>query len=67
MAQVFEGERTLFTPVVGPVERLIYRIAGVNPSRRRHDSRHYAVALLLFNAIGVVFVFGLQRLQAGCR
>ena len=62
MARVFEGERTFFTPVVGPVERLIYRLAGVDPSQET-DWRHYALAVLAVNFVGFVVVYALQRLQ----
>jgi K+-transporting ATPase ATPase A chain len=63
MARVFEGERTFFTPFVGPVERLTYRLAGVDPSQES-DWRQYALAVLAVNLIGFVVVFALQRLQA---
>ena len=63
MARVFEGERTFFTPVVGPVERLIYRLAGVDPSQES-DWRQYALAVLAVNFVGFVAVYALQRLQA---
>jgi len=62
MARVFEGERTFFTPVVGPVERLIYRLSGVDPSEES-NWRHYALAVLAVNFIGFMAVFALQRLQ----
>jgi K+-transporting ATPase ATPase A chain len=62
MARVFEGERTFFTPVVAPVERLIYRLAGVDPTHET-DWRHYAVAVLLVNFVGFVVVYALQRMQ----
>ncbi len=35
MTQVFEGERTFLTPVVAPVERLLYRLAGIDPGREQ--------------------------------
>jgi K+-transporting ATPase ATPase A chain len=53
-------------PVAGPVgrlERLLYRIAGVDPADDMPWSR-YAIALLAFNALGVVVVYAIQRLQA---
>ena len=62
MARVFEGERTFFTPVVAPVERLIYRLAGVDPTHET-DWRHYAVAVLVVNFVGFVVVYALQRMQ----
>ena len=62
MARVFEGERTFLTPVVGPVERLIYRLAGIDPSAES-DWRQYALAVLAVNLVGFVVVYALQRMQ----
>ena len=62
MARVFEGERTFLTPVVGPVERLIYRLAGIDPSAET-DWRQYALAVLVVNLVGFVVVYALQRMQ----
>jgi potassium-transporting ATPase potassium-binding subunit len=63
MARVFEGERTILTPVVGPVERVIYRVAGVDASQET-DWRQYTFAVLAVNLVGLVVVYALQRLQA---
>ena len=49
MARVYQGERTFLTRVVGPVERLIYRIVGVRADEEM-DWKTYAVAMLLFNS-----------------
>ncbi|RUM97636.1 potassium-transporting ATPase subunit KdpA [Pseudaminobacter arsenicus] len=62
MARVFEGERTLLSPVLIPVERGLYAIAGVDERREQHWLT-YAVALLFFNAAGFLLLFLLQRLQ----
>lgn len=62
MAKVYEGERTFLTPVLGPSEQGIYRLAGVQPSVESNWKR-YALSLLLFNFIGFVVVYLLQRLQ----
>jgi K+-transporting ATPase ATPase A chain len=48
--------------VAGSVERLLYRVAGVDP-RRDMSWTQYAIALLLFNALGALVVFAIQRLQ----
>jgi K+-transporting ATPase ATPase A chain len=48
--------------VVGAVERFLYRLSGVDPQQDMPWTR-YAVALLLFNALGALVVFALQRLQ----
>ena len=64
MARVYEGERTFLSPVVRPVERLIYRIAGSRADEEM-DWKTYAVAVLLFNLAGFLLLYGLQRLQSG--
>lgn len=63
MARVFQRERTLLDPVLGPVEHFIYRFAGVRPDEEM-DWKANAVAMLLFNLVGFVAVYLLQRLQA---
>ncbi len=62
MADVLEGRRTWLTPVLGPIERLMYRWSGVNPAVE-HDGKGYALAMLTFNALGLLVVYALQRLQ----
>jgi K+-transporting ATPase ATPase A chain len=62
MALVFQGERTFFDPILRPVERLTYRLSGVDP-KEEMDWKVYTVAMLIFSAICVVFVYLLQRLQ----
>src|SRR5690242_5066422 len=62
MARVFTGEQTFLSPVLGPVERVIYRICGVSERDEQHWVT-YTVAMLLFSVAGFVTVYGLQRLQ----
>jgi K+-transporting ATPase ATPase A chain len=62
MAAVYEGKRTFLSPVLGPVERVIYRLAGVDPAKET-DWKRYAFAVLCFNVIGFLVVYLLQRLQ----
>ena len=62
MAAVFQGERTFMSPLLGPVERLLYRAAGVDPARES-DWKQYAAAVLLVNLLGFAAVYLLQRLQ----
>lgn len=62
MARVFAGERTLLSPVLRPIEGLIYRLSGVNPAEEQGWTG-YALALLTFNVLGFVTVFLLQLLQ----
>jgi K+-transporting ATPase ATPase A chain len=63
MADVFEGERTFLTSVLRPVESAIYRLSGVD-EKREQDWLTYTVAMLLFNAVGFLAVYGIMRLQA---
>ncbi len=62
MTRVFSGERTILSPLLGPVERGIYALAGVNPRQEQHWTT-YAVAMLLFNLAGLALLYALQRLQ----
>jgi K+-transporting ATPase ATPase A chain len=62
MAAVYEGRRTWLSPLLGPVERGIYRAAGVDPAAET-DWKRYALAMLAFNVIGFLAVYLLQRLQ----
>ena len=63
MARVYEGRPALLNQWLAPFERLIYRAAGVDPAQEMRWTG-YAVALLLFNLLGTLAVFALQRLQA---
>jgi potassium-transporting ATPase potassium-binding subunit len=62
IARVYLGERTFLSPVLGPIERLIYRLAGVRADDEM-DWKRYATAVIWFSLIGVLFVYALQRLQ----
>jgi K+-transporting ATPase ATPase A chain len=62
MARVYRGEARLAGRVLDPVERGLYRLAGVDPSADM-TWRRYAVAVLLFNLAGALVVYALQRLQ----
>jgi len=62
MARVYEGERTFLHPVLGPLERGIYRLAGVKPTDEM-TWQTYAAAVLLFSLCGLLAVYALQRLQ----
>jgi K+-transporting ATPase ATPase A chain len=63
MANVYQGERTFLDRVLGPVERFIYRLSGVRPEEEM-SWKTYAIAALLFNALGLLFLYALQRFQA---
>jgi len=62
MTRVFSGERTFLDRGLRPVERLIYRLSGIDARREQHWTT-YTVAMLLFNLAGLVLLYGLQRLQ----
>ncbi len=62
MARVYEGKPIGLDRVLGPLERLIYRLCGVQPQREM-DWRQYVVAKLLFNAMGLLLLYGLLRVQ----
>jgi K+-transporting ATPase ATPase A chain len=61
-AKVLVGDRTFLTPVLGWLERLTYKASGVDPARDMRWTQ-YALAALLFNVLGLLFLYGLQRLQ----
>jgi K+-transporting ATPase ATPase A chain len=63
MVHVFNREKTFIDPLLRPVERLIYRLTGVNEQREMHWTE-YAVTLLLFSAVSMFALYLLQRLQA---
>ena len=62
MARVYQGERTFLDPLVRPLEKVIYRLGGVHPDEEM-NWKVYAVAMLLFNVLGLLAVYALQRLQ----
>ncbi|HEY3332952.1 MAG TPA: potassium-transporting ATPase subunit KdpA [Capsulimonadaceae bacterium] len=59
---VFEGERTFLTPVLGPVERLIYRVSGVRTDDDMPWTR-YTLAMLLFSAVTFLITYAALRWQ----
>jgi K+-transporting ATPase ATPase A chain len=62
MAAVYEGRARRVQRIAGPFERLIYRCAGVD-STRDMGWIEYAMAMLWFNLVGALVVYGLQRAQ----
>jgi K+-transporting ATPase ATPase A chain len=63
MARVYENKPIVLDRVLGPVERLIYRLCGVGIDDEM-NWKTYAVAMLVFNLAGFLAVYALQRLQA---
>jgi len=62
MAKVYQGEHTFLDPVLGPVERFVYRVSGVK-SDEDMNWKTYAIAVMVFNVLGLIVVYLLQRLQ----
>jgi K+-transporting ATPase ATPase A chain len=62
IATVIEGRKNFLTPVLGPVERLIYRICGVKEDEEQHWTR-YAGALLAFSLFSALLLYVFQRMQ----
>ncbi|HYK64870.1 MAG TPA: potassium-transporting ATPase subunit KdpA, partial [Patescibacteria group bacterium] len=62
MAKVFSNQRTFLDPVLGPIERLIYRVCGINPGVEMGWAG-YTIAMLSFSLISMIFLYALQRLQ----
>ncbi|HWN56993.1 MAG TPA: potassium-transporting ATPase subunit KdpA [Methylomirabilota bacterium] len=62
MARVFSHERTFLDPLLSPIERLIYKICGINPGVEM-GWVGYAASMLAFSLISMIFLYALQRLQ----
>jgi K+-transporting ATPase ATPase A chain len=62
MTRVFNGEQTVLSPVLRPVETMLYRLAGID-EKREQDWLTYTVAMLLFHVVGFVILYALLRLQ----
>ena len=62
IARVMDGERTFLSPVVGPVERGVYRVLGVDPAVEQ-GWKGYTVSLLMFSLVSIVGLYLLLRLQ----
>ncbi len=63
MTRVFARERTWLDPVLKPVERVVYRLTGVDETREMRWTE-YAVSLLLFSVVSMLVLYAMQRLQA---
>src|SRR6202045_113682 len=62
LTRVFNRERTFLDPVLRPIERLLYRITGVDES---HEMRwtEYATTMLVFSAVSMLVLYLIQRIQ----
>ena len=63
MARVYEGQPAVLNRVGAPVERLLYKVCGVDPQREMRWTE-YALAVMAFNVLGLIVVYALQRMQA---
>lgn len=62
MARIYEGRPSGLDPVLGPVERLFYRICGMKPEEEM-SWKKYTLSVLVFSAAGLFFTYLLQRMQ----
>ena len=62
LMRVVEGERTLLSPIFGPVERGLYRLSGIDP-KQEQSWLSYALAMIVFKAGGFVLLYAILRLQ----
>jgi len=63
MTRVFNGERTFLSPILRPVEVVLYAAGGVDEKREQHWLT-YTIAMLLFHVAGFLFLYALMRFQA---
>ena len=56
MARVFAGQKTFLDPALRPVERLLYRIVGVD-DKREMDWKEYTIAMLLFSGVSMLVLY----------
>ena len=64
LCKVLDVDRkTFLDPVFKPLERLTYKLIGVDP-KKEHDWKQYTIAMLLFSLVGMLFTYAILRLQA---
>jgi K+-transporting ATPase ATPase A chain len=62
LARVYSGQRTLLQPVIGPIERMLYRVSGVK-AEHEQNWLQYATSFLVFHALSIIALYTLLRLQ----
>jgi potassium-transporting ATPase potassium-binding subunit len=62
LARVFSSEKTILDPAMRPIERLIYRLTGVDAKREMRWTE-YAIAMLLFSGVSMALLYLIQRVQ----
>ena len=64
LIQVLDANgRTWLDPLLGPVERLTYRLAGIDPNKEQHW-KQYTISMLIFSLITMLLTYAILRLQA---
>jgi len=63
MTKLFQGERTFLHPLLGPLEKLTYRLCGVHEDSEQRWTQ-YAAAMIAFSLMSFIFAYLIQRLQA---
>jgi K+-transporting ATPase ATPase A chain len=63
MARVFSGESTLLSRFIAPLEKAVYRVGGIRDGEEMPWKRYFA-AVLIFNVIGLLSLWGLMMIQA---
>jgi K+-transporting ATPase ATPase A chain len=63
MAKVYQGEHIFLDRLLGPVEKFMYRVSGIDANREM-NWKTYAMAVVVFNLLGLLVVYAVQRLQA---
>ncbi len=63
MARVFKREKTLLDPILRPIEKLIYRICGVDPDREMRWTT-YTSTMLIFSMVCTIVLYAILRLQS---
>ncbi|MGD1076075.1 MAG: potassium-transporting ATPase subunit KdpA, partial [Thermodesulfovibrionales bacterium] len=62
MQSVYQGDRTMLSPVFGPLERVLYRVSGIRPDTEM-NWKQYAVAMLILSFLSMVTMFAILMLQ----
>lgn len=62
MTRVFAGEKTFLDPALRPIERLIYRLCGIDKNREM-DWKEYTISMLLFSGVAMLLLYLIERVQ----
>ncbi len=62
LTNVFSGEKNWLTPALRPVERLFYKLCGIDPEEE-HKWTGYVIAMLLFSVVGMLLLYLIERTQ----